>query len=334
MDDLKFIDTLRAGLSTGETFALCTVVDSSGSAPRGPGAKMAVRPDGTFLGTIGGGSMERLALKYASDLLAGTEAAGLVHYNLGGEGSNTGMVCGGAATVCIQILTSDHLPALDMLSRLLALGEPCTLILDASGTTPEFSACGGELPQSLADRPSDRPMLRDGIYTEPMGLDGVLYLFGAGHVGQALAPVLAQVGFRVVVFDSRPDLARPELFPGAHKVVLGSFSRIGETVTLTPRDYAVVMTPGHMADLDVLCQVLAYAPCYVGCMGSRKKLDFVRQSLAQRGYSQEQIDAVHLPIGLPIQAETPAEIAISVAAQLIQCRAARLPGRKSGRCPS
>ena len=335
MNDLTLFDALRDDLAQGGTAVLCTIVDSSGSAPRGAGARMALLSGGTFLGTIGGGSVERLAMERAKRLLAGEAAPGLEHYTMGGADNNTGMVCGGAATVCFQRLTTGDRPALDKLSRLLTDGSLCTLTLDLSGTAPQLSVWGsGELPNPLSGRPADRPVLENQVYTEPMGLDGVLYLFGAGHVGQALAPLLAQVGFRVVVFDSRPELARPELFPGVHQVVLGSFEHIGDTVSLTPRDYAVVMTPGHMADLEVLCQVLPCAPCYVGCMGSRKKLAFVRQELAGRGFSQAQIDAVHLPIGLDLGGETPPEIAVSVAAELIQFRCARLPGRKSRRCPS
>lgn len=335
MDDLTLIDLLREDLSGGGRAVLCTVVGSQGSAPRGAGARMALRADGTALGTVGGGSAERLALEHAKGLLTGERAPGLVEYTMGGADSNTGMVCGGAATVCFQLLTPQDLPALDKLSRLLTQGSPCTLVLDATEAAPRLLVYGAEeLLAPLSLRPGDRPVLERDIYTEPMGLDGVLYLFGAGHVGQALAPLLAQVGFRVVVFDSRPELAQPQRFPGVRQLLLGSFDRIGDTVSLTPRDYAVVMTPGHMADLEVLCQVLPCAPRYVGCMGSRKKLSFVRQELERRGFSRDQIDGVHLPIGLPIGGETPMEIAVSVAAELIQFRSALLPGRKSGRCPS
>lgn len=335
MDDLTLIDLLRAELSAGGRAALCTVVGSRGSAPRGAGARMALRSDGALLGTVGGGSVERLAGERAGRLLAGEALSGLEEYTMGGADSSTGMVCGGAATLCFQLLTPRDLPALDRLSRLLAAGSPCTLALDCRGESPRLLVWGeGELPPELSSRPGGTPVLEGGVYTEPMGLDGTLYLFGAGHVGQALGPLLAQVGFRVVVFDSRPELARPERFPGAYRVMTGSFDRIGEALSLTPRDYAVVMTPGHMADLEVLCQVLPCAPCYVGCMGSRKKLAFVRQELERRGFSRAQIDAVRLPIGLDLGGETPMEIAVSVAAELIKFRAARLPGRRSGRCPS
>lgn len=335
MDDLTLFNTLREELSQGGRAVLCTIVGSSGSAPRGAGARMALLSGGAFLGTVGGGSVEQLSMERARNVLSGATAPGLKRYAMGGPDSETGMVCGGAATVCFQRLTAEDLPQLDRLSQLLADGSPCILSLDLTGAAPCLSVWSSEtLPPALSGRPDDRPMFENNVYTEPLGLDGTLYLFGAGHVGQALAPLLAQVGFRVVVFDSRPELALPQHFPGVYQVLVGSFDRIGDTVTLTPRDYAVVMTPGHMADLEVLCQVLSSAPCYVGCMGSRKKLAFVRQELERRGFSREQIDAVHLPIGLDIGGETPPEIAVSVAAELIQFRAARLPGRKTGICPA
>ena len=102
----------------------------------------------------------------------------------------------------------------------------------------------------------------------------------------------------------------------------------------TPADYVVVMTPGHEADLAVLRQVLPCKPAYVGCMGSRRKLDFVRRHLEADGCPQAQIQALHLPIGLEIGAETPLEIAVSVASELIAVRAARRGGRKGGVCPA
>lgn len=128
----------------------------------------------------------------------------------------------------------------------------------------------------------------------------MVYLFGAGHVGRALVPVLTGVEFPVVVYDERPEAVRPEDFPAA---------------------------------LAVVRQALAWGPSYVGCMGSRKKRAFLRTALAEAGFAPEQIDTVHLPIGLEIGARTPAEIAISVAAELIAHREA-LRGGGSGLCPA
>lgn len=334
MTDYTLFSALSDCVRQGGTPVLCTIVDSAGSAPRGAGARMALLPDGTWLGTVGGGAVENLVQQRAAQVMDGTAPGGLEHYSLGGEASSTGMVCGGAVTVCIQRLEAKQLPTLERLTEFLKSGTPCLLLIHNMEQVFSLAVYGEEeLPEPLAKRPQAAPLLEDGMYTEPLGRDGVLYLFGGGHVGQALAPMLAQVGFRVVVFDSREEIARPQNFPGAERVVLGSFEHIVDQVQLTPRDYAVVMSPGHRHDLEVLCQVLEQHPCYVGCMGSRKKKAFLWGELERRGFSREQIEAIHLPIGLDIGGETPAEIAVSVTAQLIQVRAGRL-GRRSGACPA
>lgn len=335
MEDRMLIAALLESIKGGGQPVLCTVVDSRGSAPRGPGARMALLPDGACLGTVGGGTVERLAQARASQLLAGKGTEGVELYSLGGGDGSTGMVCGGTAQISFLRLDRGDLPALEKLSRLLEQGTPCLLVMRVTGEPPAISVYErDETPHTLEGRMGTGPLLERGIYTEPLCRDGVLYLFGGGHVGQALAPMLAQVGFRVVVFDSRPEFARPELFPGVERVVQGDFSRLERQARPTSRDYVVVMTPGHQNDLEVLAQVLPHNPFYVGCLGSRKKGDFLRAELARRGIAQEQIDSIRLPIGLDLGGETPAEIAVSVTAQLIQERARRLCGRKKGGCPA
>lgn len=335
MTDYALFLALTDCVRQGGAPVLCTVVDSAGSAPRGAGARMARLSDGSWLGTVGGGAVENLVQQRAAQVMEGTAQGGLEHYSLGGETSRTGMVCGGAVTVCIQSLGAEQLPALERLTEFLKSGFPCLLLISNIEQVPILAAYGAEeLPEELSQRPQSAPLLEGGMYTEPLGRDGVLYLFGGGHVGQALAPMLAQVGFRVVVFDSREEISQPQNFPGAERVVLGSFAHIGEQVQLNPRDYAVVMSPGHQHDLEVLCQVLEQKPSYVGCMGSRKKKAFLWGELERRGFSRAQIEAIHLPIGLDIGGETPAEIAVSVTAQLIQVRAGRLGCRDGGPCPA
>lgn len=267
MTDYTFFSALTHCIRQGGAPVLCTIVDSAGSAPRGAGARMALLSDGTWIGTVSGGAVENLVQQRASAVMDGTAQGGLEHYSLGGEASRTGMVCGGAVTVCIQTLGEKQLADLERLIEFLKSGNPCLLLIHNKEQVYDLVAYGeGELPETLAGRPQTAPLFEDGMYTEPMGWDGVLYLFGGGHVGQALAPMLSQVGFRVVVFDSREEIAQPQNFPGAEKVVLGSFENIGEQVQLTRRDYAVVMSPGHQHDLEVLCQVLEQRPYYVGCL--------------------------------------------------------------------
>ena len=148
-----------------------------------------------------------------------------------------------------------------------------------------------------------------------------MYLFGGGHVGQALVPVLAGIDFRVTVLDNRKELANKKTFPLADEVIFADFSNIYERITLAPDDYVIIMTPGHQADYQVLEQVLRRKTRYVGCIGSRHKIARTQQLLREAGISEEAIVGVHSPIGLAIGAETPAEIAISIAAEMIRCRA-------------
>ena len=102
---------------------------------------------------------------------------------------------------------------------------------------------------------------------------------------------------------------------------MGDYRQIAEKVTLKPQDYVVVMSPGHQSDFALLEQVLRYPLRYVGCIGSRHKIARSQELLRQAGIPEEAIQSVHSPIGLPILAQTPAEIAISIAAEMIRCRA-------------
>ena len=153
---------------------------------------------------------------------------------------------------------------------------------------------------------------------------GKVYVFGGGHVAQELVPVLAHVGFRCVVMDDRQEFADPALFPAAEQVVLGDFHRISDFLTIGAEDYVCVMTRGHAGDTIVQAQVLKCHPCYCGVIGSRHKAAGVRKVLKEEyGLTEDELNQVTTPIGLSIQAETPAEIAVSIAAQMIQHRASR-----------
>jgi len=158
-------------------------------------------------------------------------------------------------------------------------------------------------------------------YSEPLVRPGGVCIFGGGHVAQELVPVLAHLGFRCTVMDDRPDFANPGMFPQAEEVITGDFSRISDFLTVTPNDYLVVMTRGHSFDYEVQVQAMRTGACYIGVIGSKSKAGIIAQKLSREGFSQEEINRVHSPIGINIASETQAEIAVSIAAQLIQVRA-------------
>ena len=180
-------------------------------------------------------------------------------------------------------------------------------------------------PDHLAELLKSGTVFAEGWLSIPVVKAGRTYLFGGGHVSQALVPVLASAGFRPVVYDDRPEFSDPALFPQAEKTLCGEFTRLAEQITVTPEDYVVVMTRGHQADYEVLAQVLRSGAKYLGCIGSKRKLALCRDRLLADGFTEAEYRRLHAPIGLAIGAQTPEEIAVSVAAEMIAVRAGVLP---------
>lgn len=269
---------LIQALSAGEDAVLVSVQSSSGSAPRGAGACMAVTKKGRIAGTIGGGEVEHCGEQTAQEVLqsgVSREETFLLRPN---SGQDLGMICGGEIQVRFHYLAGGDSTAAAWVER---------------EQTRLFPA-------------------------------GRVYIFGGGHVSQALVPALTAVEFRCVVLEDRAELCRSELFPGAEEVLLIDNSRVADFVELTQEDWVVIMTRGHKDDLLIQSQVMKAPARYIGVIGSRQKTAAVTAKLREMGFSDADFERVWAPIGLPIRSETPAEIAVSIAAQLILERAGGL----------
>ena len=325
----RVLTAMLDALARGERAVLCSILASSGSSPRGAGARMAVFADGSTLGTIGGGAVEYAAAQRAMTCLR-TNTPELKSYDLRpDEVESVGMICGGRVTVYSQVFVPDREAEITVLRRwreMLGGNQDAWLLMELSGEREQrFEVLTAEeIPADKREHFTAKAVWKDNLYVEPICRAGKVYLFGGGHVGRALVPVLATVGFPVVVFDNREALAKPENYPAAREVIFGDFGRIYEKVTLTANDYAVIMTPGHRADFEILAQVLQSDASYIGCIGSKSKVAKTRELLLARGYQDADIARIHSPIGLPILAETPEEIAVSIAAEMIEHRAKRL----------
>lgn len=335
---IRLFEALLAELESGRGAVLCSILASSGSAPRGAGAKMLVRADGTTLGTVGGGAVELRAAQLALEALRAGRSAVEGFILRPNDVADIGMICGGNVTVYLQYFDPADLAARALIGdvlRLLREGRVnAWLVMRLSGSTLtdmglydeenglSHTSCIGE--EALRPLLRSRAVLQKGdpaYYVEPIVRTGRVYVFGGGHVGKALVPVLAHVGFRVTVFENRPAFAVPEAFPQAERVILGDYRDIGAKVRLQPEDYVVIMTPGHQADYEVLEQALRFPTAYVGCIGSRHKVAATRARLLEAGLTDADADRIHSPIGLDIGAETPEEIAVSIAAEMIAVRA-------------
>ncbi|MFT7620489.1 MAG: xanthine dehydrogenase accessory factor [Planctomycetota bacterium] len=148
--------------------------------------------------------------------------------------------------------------------------------------------------------------------------DPALYVFGCGHVGKKIAMLASHCGFHVTAIDDRPDFADPKELPNVHQVQVVPMSGLADNISIGANSYVVSATRGHDHDFDVLLWALQTKAKYIGILGSKSKWIQFRQKLdTKHGISGTQLDHVHCPVGMPIGADTPDEIAVSVVADLI-----------------
>jgi xanthine dehydrogenase accessory factor len=155
------------------------------------------------------------------------------------------------------------------------------------------------------------------VFIEPVEASPDVYVFGAGHVGQFVARMAHDVGFRVHVIDDREKFANQERFGDGIDVIVEHIPTWIQNHQLAPTAYAVIVTRGHTHDLDTLRALVASPTRYLGLIGSKAKVRRIFDALLEEGASPEALRPVHAPIGLDIGAITPQEIAVSIVAELI-----------------
>ncbi len=327
-------ETLKNSLKQGKNSVLCSIIASSGSTPRGSGAKMLVFEDGSICGTIGGGAVEYRAICLARDIhkskISQTEHY-LLHKN---DVADIGMICGGDVTVYFRLFRADCENDVILSEKLYNAVCGCDdvwLITEISegkagniGTYDKKNGLffeGHSEDEFLPYIKKQSVLVKDRFFVEPLVQSGFVYIFGGGHVSQQLVPVIAKLGFRPVIVEDREKFTDPGLFDGVYKTIEADFSKLEESVLVKPEDYIVIMTRGHMADFDALEFALKTPASYIGLIGSKKKMASTLQRLRADGIDESQFSRIHNPIGIEIKAETPEEIAISIAAQLILHRA-------------
>lgn len=307
-------------LALGRSLALAGVAERTGSAPRGPGALLLVEPGVPSLGTVGGGLLEARARELALERLA-QGGGGPVSFSLEHDGLGLRDRQSADVTLWLQALPAGDdtlLTALEGAVDCLAAGAPGCLLWESSG------------PPRLLDRQPERAGGAAGLIPGPHGEPAFwlelrrpcrVFLYGAGHVAVETAGLLARMGFACTVLDDRPDFARQERFPGSEEVRCQDLEHLSPDDLPGPEDCALLMSRSHGLDLTLLRAILPAEPAFLGVLGSRKKGAFLRSALAAEGFSQAALDRIVLPVGLPLGGETPEEIALSVAAQLVQLRA-------------
>jgi xanthine dehydrogenase accessory factor len=308
--------TIERFITEHGSAVLVTLAEAHGSSPREVGARMVVRPDGAFSGTIGGGALEWIALAEAQAMLARTEDFRRLDKALGPD---LGQCCGGRVRVTLERFDADDRVGVAVLASAERAGRFVTVAsVDDTGRPLRHVAVPGEVNTS-SDAAYTKQ--RDGRVIERFGEDPTqLYLFGAGHVGRALVLALAPLPFAVTWVDPRPG-AFPSHIPG-------NVSCVGEgepaQVLARAPDGALiaVMTHSHALDLDLVAAALKSRRFgYVGLIGSETKRARFVSTMGKLGLAKSDIDRLVCPIGLQeIEDKAPAAIAASTVAQLLIVR--------------
>ena len=345
-------------LHRGRRLVLARIIKREGSAPRATGTQCIIREDGTLLGTIGGGFLEHRVTLGARDVLKEGRST-IHHFHLAGQGmTQTGMICGGEVDVYLELLAPENRRTVEVFSDATDLiragrrgilvtlveegvtaddpesrmllpesGPPVGAIRGLSVTSTDFSGIRGPCLVELQHG-------RFTVFTEPVEAESVVYLFGAGHISTSVAPLASMVGFRLAVIDDRAEFATRERFPTADEVLVLPFAKVFDHLRVTPDSYLVIVTRGHLSDRAVLKAALRTNSAYIGMIGSKRKREAIYQSLLDEGVPRERLEAVHSPIGVEIDAETPEEIAVSIVGELIKTRAERSRSERKRNCPA
>lgn len=316
--------TILEQLAQNQPVALLTVVASTGPTPRKAGTQMVMTQQGYLTGTVGGGSVEYTCQQWALNCLK-THVSGLK--TLAVVQNKTNRSPDGKVSIMCAYL-DPQVPELQQVLKQAQVG-PGWLMIALLG---QQAALGYQSSQSglfvgspvPSESQIDSPLFVHDetacYFVQPLSVRPRLILFGAGHVAKALVPLLAQLNFNVLVCDDRPEWLNRTNFPDADTLELVDFKQLPLAEALTADDYAVVMTRSHEIDLQLERQLLTTPACYIGVIGSQRKIAQHKAQLKKWGFSLSAIQRMHWPIGLDIGAQSPFEVAVSVAAELIHKR--------------
>lgn len=336
-------------LDAGRPFGLATVVAIRGSAPRPPGAAMAVDADGHALGSVSGGCVEGAVYEVAAEVLAGAPPV-VETYGISDETAfAVGLTCGGILDVLVQPVGEAQASLLRELIGLLQRDEPVALATVAAGPAPlaalllvtptTVTGSLGTEGLDVAVTDDARGMLAVGqtgtrhygsrgerriddvaVFVQAFTPPPRMLVFGATDFAAAVSRAGAFLGYRVTVCDARPVFATTKRFPDAHEVVCQWPHDYLAATTVDERTVIAVLTHDPKFDVPLLEVALRSGAGYVGAMGSRRTHDDRLERLRGVGLSEDELGRLRSPIGLDLGARTPEETAISIAAEIVQHR--------------
>ena len=316
MNEKSFWQFARDNINEYDKVLLLTVADSSNHSPGRQGFKMLLTPNGSTKGTVGGGIMEKQLTDYGLDLLSGKAEKQIkrLQHSHNTDLEESGLICGGFQTVIFSILTLKEINTIDKILENLNKRE--NGLLKLSYNLFEYDSSRSQQDDYFFNYENDTEFL----FKENLGFTDTAYVIGGGHVGLAVSQIMKFIGFYVVVFDHRENIFTMNQNIYADEKIITDYKNVNQFIKEGSKSYAVIVTPMHIGDKDALGSVINLNLKYVGMMGSARKIKTVFNNLAKDSIDKKLLEKVHSPIGLEIEAETPAEIAVSIAAEIISIK--------------
>jgi xanthine dehydrogenase accessory factor len=320
------LDTLERWVGEGLRAATATVVQTERSAPRDPGAVLAVSERGEVAGSVTGGCVEPAVYEEAQAVLAGGPPR-LVTYGIADdEAFEVGLPCGG--TVHIFVDTLD--PALVApIAEAVEAERPVALTMKTSGAeigekhlvysdSTDDGELGSKARELLARGETGFVSVgEDEVFVSSFAPRPHLYVFGAIDFASALASLGRYLGFHVTVCDARGKFVTPERFPDVDELVVDWPDRFLAAAPVDERTAICVLTHDEKFDVPILKQAVKSPAGYIGAMGSRRTTERRAERLREEGVTEDELTRIHAPIGLKIGSRTPEEVAVAIAAEII-----------------
>lgn len=337
------------------SMALATITATVGSAPQKPGCSALFDQTGLLSGTIGGGILEAKVQEIAKTAMI-TRESGLHRFMLNNDISQQEeAICGGQVEVLLDTAISEHNHVFNAIRQSLLKRIPgimVTRVTALPGAQVSIHRAWVTRDVKPAVPPDHLPylepvihrMLSDGTAADyheisiPIGEQNIRYFLdpvlplprlviaGAGHIGKALAHLGNLLDFEVIVIDERSDYANADKIPDAGRHIVDHIGRAMQSIDIAPETYIVIVTRGHKSDADALRACIGSRAAYIGMIGSAKKIALMRENFIQEGMAtHDQWEAIYAPVGLDIHSKTVQEIAVSIAAQLVQVRNQKIP---------
>jgi xanthine dehydrogenase accessory factor len=312
---MEFWQQLLQKLRAKQHVYLLTVIQNLGSSPGRKGFKMLVAQDGFIFGSIGGGIMEFSLVEEIKKLLKLKELPIFFRKQLhqGNGKDKSGMICSGEQTVIFHPLNSAHILLIETIINCLQNNQQKTLSLSPTGINLIENRISEKYQTVITSA-------MDWNFKELIGFKETLYIVGGGHVGLAVSQLFKQLDFHVVVFDNRDNLNTLEVNNFAHEKHVINYLEIAKHIKQGNDSYVAIMTNKYTDDKLVLSKIIRNQHKFIGVLGSKAKLKTMWEVLQKEGFSLDELNQIHAPIGLSIKSQTPEEIAVSIAAEIIRMK--------------